>query len=279
MIHVDSVSFGYSSKKLLFENLSIKLHPGSIYGLLGRNGAGKSSLLRNIAGLLFPTAGKIEVDGYEPRKRQPSFLQDFFLIPEEIHLPSVTVEKYIKTLSPFYPRFDEKQFRDYLKEFGIPEGNKITDLSYGQKKKVLISFGLATNTKHLIMDEPTNGLDIPSKSQFRKVVSSALDAHRVILISTHQVRDLDNLIDSIIILEDSKILLHHSLDEISEKLRFATLVSAEDDNRVLYSEPSLKGYTVVMENWEQEESRVDLERLFNAVMSNPSRIRKIFQKP
>jgi len=279
MIHVDSVSFGYSSKKLLFENLSIKLHPGSIYGLLGRNGAGKSSLLRNIAGLLFPTAGKIEVDGYEPRKRQPSFLQDFFLIPEEIHLPSVTVEKYIKTLSPFYPRFDEKQFRDYLKEFDIPEGNKITDLSYGQKKKVLISFGLATNTKHLIMDEPTNGLDIPSKSQFRKVVSSALDAHRVILISTHQVRDLDNLIDSIIILEDSKILLHHSLDEISEKLRFATLVSAEDDNRVLYSEPSLKGYTVVMENWEQEESRVDLERLFNAVMSNPSRIRKIFQKP
>ena len=279
MIHVDSVSFGYSSKKLLFENLSIKLHPGSIYGLLGRNGAGKSSLLRNIAGLLFPTAGKIEVDGYEPRKRQPSFLQDFFLIPEEIHLPSVTVEMYIKTLSPFYPRFDEKQFRDYLKEFDIPEGNKITDLSYGQKKKVLISFGLATNTKHLIMDEPTNGLDIPSKSQFRKVVSSALDAHRVILISTHQVRDLDNLIDSIIILEDSKILLHHSLDEISEKLRFATLVSAEDDNRVLYSEPSLKGYTVVMENWEQEESRVDLERLFNAVMSNPSRIRKIFQKP
>ena len=279
MIHVDAVSFGYSSKKLLFENLSVKLHPGNIYGLLGKNGAGKSSLLRNMAGLLYPTAGKIEVDGNEPRKRQPSFLQDFFLIPEEIYLPAVTIEKYIETLSPFYPKFNETQFRTYLREFDIPEGNKVTDLSYGQKKKVLIGFGLATNTKHLIMDEPTNGLDIPSKSQFRKVVSSALDAHRIILISTHQVRDLDNLIDSIIILEDSKILLHHSLDEISEKLRFATLVRAEDDSRVLYSEPSLKGYTVVMENWEGEDSRVDLERLFNAVMSNPSRIRKIFQKP
>ena len=279
MIHVDSVSFGYSSKKLLFENLSVKLHPGNIYGLLGKNGAGKSSLLRNIAGLLYPIAGRIEIDGCEPRKRQPSFLQDFFLIPEEIHLPSVTVEKYIETLSPFYPNFDESQFRKYLREFDMPEGNKITDLSYGQKKKVLISFGLATNTKHLIMDEPTNGLDIPSKSQFRKVVSSALDPHRIILISTHQVRDLDNLIDSIIILDDSKILVHHSLDEISEKLRFTTLVTAEDDNRVLYSEPSLKGYTVVMENWEQEESRVDLERLFNAVMNNPARIRKIFHRP
>lgn len=279
MIHVDSVSFGYSSKKLLFENLSVKLHPGNIYGLLGKNGAGKSSLLRNIAGLLYPTAGKIEIDGWEPKKRQPSFLQDFFLIPEEIYLPSVTVEKYIETLAPFYPKFDEAQFRNYLEEFDIPQGNKITDLSYGQKKKVLISFGLATNTKHLIMDEPTNGLDIPSKSQFRKVVSSALDPHRVILISTHQVRDLDNLIDSIIILDDSKILVHHSLDEISEKLRFTTLVTAEDDNRILYSEPSLKGYTVVMENLEQEDSRVDLERLFNAVMNNPARIRKIFQKP
>ena len=277
MIHVDSVSFGYNPKKLIFENLSVKLHPGHIYGLLGKNGAGKSSLLRNIAGLLFPTAGRIEVNGYEPRKRQPAFLADFFLIPEEIFLPPVTVEKYIATLAPFYPKFDEAQFRNYLKEFDIPEGNKITNLSYGQKKKVLIAFGLASNTKYLIMDEPTNGLDIPSKGQFRKIVSSALDPHRVILISTHQVRDLDNLIDAIIILEDSKILLHHSLEEISEKLRFATLVTTEDDSRVLYSEPSLKGYTVVMENWEQEESRVDLERLFNAVMNNPARIRKIFR--
>lgn len=279
MIHVDSVSFGYNPKKLLFENLSVKLHPGHIYGLLGKNGAGKSSLLRNMAGLLFPTAGKIEVNGYEPRKRQPAFLQDFFLIPEEIYLPAVTVEKYIATLAPFYPKFNETQFRGYLQEFEIPEENMITDLSYGQKKKILIGFGLATNTKYLIMDEPTNGLDIPSKAQFRKLVSAALDAHRVILISTHQVRDLDNLIDSIIILEDSKILLHHSLDTISEKLRFATLVTTEDDSRVVYSEPSLKGYTVVMENWEQEDSRVDLERLFNAVMNNPGRIRKIFHEP
>jgi len=278
MIHVDSVSFGYSSKKLLFENLSVKLHPGNIYGLLGKNGAGKSSLLRNMAGLLYPISGKIEVDGRQPGNRQPSFLQDLFFIPEEIDLPSITVEKYIETLAPFYPKFNETQFRNYLAEFEIPEGHKITNLSYGQKKKVLISFGLATNTKHLIMDEPTNGLDIPSKSQFRKVVAAALDVHRIILISTHQVRDLDNLIDSIIILEDSKILLHHSLEEISEKLKFATLITTEDDNRVLYSEPSLKGYTVVMENREQEDSRVDLERLFNAVMSNPARIRKLFWK-
>lgn len=276
MIHLNQVSFGYGKRKKLFENLDLHLEAGHIYGLLGKNGAGKSSLLRNMAGLLFPTAGRIEVSGYEPRKRQPAFLQDIFFLPEEIYLPSVTVDKYLSLMAPFYPKFDEQQFRGYIAELDIPEGNKLTGMSYGQKKKVLIAFALATNTRVLIMDEPTNGLDIPSKSQFRRLVSSALDKDRLVLISTHQVRDLDNLIDAIIILEDSKILIQHSLDTVAERLCFGTLPSIEYDNRVLYSEPSLRGYKAVFENSTQEESRVDLEHLFNAVLENPSRISKIF---
>lgn len=276
MIYLDRVSFGYSKRKKLFSDLSLKLHPGHIYGLLGKNGAGKSSLLRNMAGLLFPLEGTIEVSGREPKKREPAFLQDIFFLPEEIYLPSVTMEKYLETLSPFYPKFDKDQFRGYIAEFDIPEGNKLTGMSYGQKKKVLIAFALATNTKVLIMDEPTNGLDIPSKSQFRKVVSNVLDNERLILISTHQVRDLDNLIDSIIILEDSKILIQHSLDVVAERLCFGTLPNVEYDQRVIYSEPSLRGYNAVFENSEQMESRVDLEQLFNAVMENPARIKSIF---
>lgn len=278
MIHLDRVTFGYGGKKPLFENLSLQLEPGRIYGLLGKNGAGKSSLLRNMCGLLFPDSGTIQVAGYEPRKRQPAFLQEVFLIPEEIDLPTVTSEQYMHTLAPFYPRFNEQQFRYYLAEFDVEANQRLTALSYGQRKKALIGFGLATNTKVLIMDEPTNGLDIPSKGQFRKLVASTLEADRIILISTHQVRDLDNLIDSIIILDDSQILLQHSLDQITERLRFATLAETENDRRVLYAEPSLRGYTVVMENSDQEESRVDLERLFNAVMSNPDRIRQLFNQ-
>ena len=276
MIYLDRVSFGYSKRKKLFSDLSLRLAPGHIYGLLGKNGAGKSSLLRNIAGLLFPLEGKIEVSGREPKKREPAFLQDIFFLPEEIYLPSVTMEKYLEILSPFYPKFDKDQFMAYIAEFDIPEGNKLTDMSYGQKKKVLIAFALATNTNVLIMDEPTNGLDIPSKSQFRKVVSNVLSPERIILISTHQIRDLDNLIDSIIILEDSKILIQHSLEVVAERLCFATLPNVEYDSRVLYSEPSLRGYNAVFENSDQEESRVDLEQLFNAVMENPSRIQSIF---
>ncbi|MCF0060690.1 ABC transporter ATP-binding protein [Dyadobacter chenwenxiniae] len=278
MIHLDRVTFGYSKKKKLFENLSLNLEAGHIYGLLGTNGAGKSSLLRNIVGLLFPQDGNITVAGYEPKKRLPAFLQDVFFLPEEIYLPSVTIKKYLEMMAPFYPKFDEAQFDGYIANMDLPEGNKLTDMSYGQRKKFLIAFALSTNTKILIMDEPTNGLDIPSKSQFRKLVSTNLDKNRLILISTHQVRDLDNLIDSIIILENSKILIQHSLDTVAEKLCFGTLPSIEYDDRVIYSEPSMKGYKAVFENSDLEESRVDLEYLFNAVLGNPERIRQIFSK-
>ncbi len=276
MIQVDGVSFGYSKRKLLFENLSLHLQPGHIYGLLGKNGAGKSSLLRLMAGLLFPLKGHIEVNAYEPKKRLPAFLQDIFFVPEEIYLPSVTVDQYAATLAPFYPRFDESEFLRYLSEFDIPEGNKLTGMSFGQKKKVLIAFALASNTKVLIMDEPTNGLDIPSKSQFRKIVSTALRPDRLMLISTHQVRDLDNLIDHIIIMDENRIIMHHSLDAVAERLYFGTRPTVENDAQVLYAEPSLRGYNAVTENREREESRVDLEQLFNAVMKNPGRIREMF---
>ncbi|MPR33139.1 ABC transporter ATP-binding protein [Salmonirosea aquatica] len=276
MIQFDSVSFGYSKRQPLFENLSMQLMTGHIYGLLGKNGAGKSSLLRLMAGLLFPLKGKIEVNGYEPRQRLPAFLQDVFFIPEEIYLPSVTVDQYAGTYAPFYPRFDESQFLRYLAEFDIPEGNKLTGMSFGQKKKVLMAFALATNTKVLIMDEPTNGLDIPSKSQFRKIVSAALRPDCLILLSTHQVRDLDHLIDHIIILDNHKIVLQHSLEAVSERLYFGTRPTVENDAQVLYAEPSLRGYNAVTENLEQEESRVDLEQLFNAAMQNPARIRELF---
>jgi ABC-2 type transport system ATP-binding protein len=277
MIRLSNVSFAYSRKKVLFRDLHLSLNPGSVYGLLGKNGAGKSSLLRLMGGLLFPTAGRIEVAGHEPRRRQPAFLEDLFFIPEEIYLPTVSLERYIATMAPFYPKFDEAQFRQYLSEFDVPHDQKLTAMSYGQKKKVLISFGLATNTRVLIMDEPTNGLDIPSKSQFRRVVASALAPDRLILISTHQVRDLDNLIDAIIILDNSEILLNHSLEYISNRLLFSTLSTVETNERVLYAEPSLRGYTVVMENAEQEDSKVDLERLFNAVTTNRERVKTLFR--
>ncbi|GAB4038583.1 ABC transporter ATP-binding protein [Spirosoma gilvum] len=278
MIKLTNLTFGYTPKKRIFRQLNLTLHPGTLYGLLGKNGAGKSSLLRLMGGMLYPEAGNVLVAGFEPAKRQAAFLQEIYFIPEEIYLPSVSLQRYIDRMGPFYPNFSEAQFRRYLTEFDVPQDHKLTAMSYGQKKKVIISFALATNTRVLIMDEPTNGLDIPSKSQFRKIVASALAPDRLMLISTHQVRDLDNLIDAVIVVDDSEILLNHSLTQIADRLLFHTVSSLDQSERVLYAEPSLRGQAVVLENLTQENSKVDLERLFNTVLSNRERIKTLFHE-
>ncbi len=278
MIQLDRVTFGYHKKNLLFQDLSLSLEAGHIYGLLGKNGAGKSSFLRNITGLLFPNSGNITVNSFEPKQRQPAFLQDIFFIPEEIYLPSITVHRYLELMAPFYPKFNEQQFWSYIQSFDIPEGNKMNNMSFGQKKKVLIAFALAANTKVLIMDEPTNGLDIPSKSQFRKIVSKALEPHQLFVISTHQVRDLENLIDNVIILENNKILLNEGVNMLSERLHFGTSATLEQSDDLLYFEQGIRGFQTVSINTSGVESKVDLEHLFNAAINAPEKMKYIFQK-
>ncbi|TDB69057.1 ABC transporter ATP-binding protein [Arundinibacter roseus] len=277
MLTLQDVSFGYNKRRLLFDRLSMQLEPGSIYGLLGKNGAGKSSLMRCMAGLLFPLNGNIDINGHAPKNREPAFLQDIFFIPEEPYLPNLTIDKFVKTRAPFFPQFDDALFLHYLSECEIPTAGKLSELSFGQKKKVLISFALATNVRIVLMDEPTNGLDIPSKSQFRRMVSHALQPDRLILISTHQLRDLENLIDYVLILHEHKMVMQHSLQEISERLHFGVRPSL--DEHVLYSEPSLQGYKTVRVNLHQEESRVEFEALFQAVVAQPERIQTLFQNP
>ncbi len=274
MINIQNLSFGYSPKKMLYNNLNLNLEAGSIYGLLGKNGAGKSTLLCNLMGLLFPTSGSIEVANHNPQLRQPSFLQNAYFIPEEVAVPAVSVSKYVDLYAPFYPNFDEKQFYNYLKEWEVPSDQKLHKMSFGQQKKAIIAFGLACNTQILIMDEPTNGLDIPSKSLFRKLVASALTDERLFIISTHQVRDLDNLIDQVIIIDESKVLLKASITKINEKLCFKTV--SETDENVLYAEESLKGKTIVTANFSGEDSKLNMEHLFNAVVMNPARVKEIF---
>jgi ABC-2 type transport system ATP-binding protein len=274
MIKINDLNFGYSKQKLLFKNLSMQLKAGHIYGLLGKNGAGKSSLLKNMAGLVYASSGKIDVMGHDPAKRQPSLLRQICFIPEEFYLPSVKIDAYVKANAAFYPNFDHNYLSDLLTEFDIPVNQKLIDMSYGQKKKLIIAFGLATQAQLIIMDEPTNGLDIPSKAQFRKIMAAALTEDRCIIISTHQVRDLDNLIDTVIMLDESNIVLKASVEEITQKLCFKRL--KELDNTVIYSEPSLLGYNALMPNYHAEESKLDMELLFNAVLAEKTKIKAAF---
>ena len=277
MIQIDNLSFAYSRKHPLFDDLKLHLPAGNIYGLLGKNGAGKSTLLKIIAGLLFPRHGALNVLGFQPRQRYPQFLQEVYLVTEEFYLPPLSAQEFLTLYSPFYPRFSYGMFEEYILEFGLPMDQKLNSLSYGQKKKFLLSFGLATDCRVLILDEPTNGLDIPSKSQFRKVVASAIHEERSFIISTHQARDIENIIDPIIIMDEGKVIFFQSYEEISRRLSISRLPELPEGG-VVYAESSLGGHTVVMENTSGEETNMNLELLFNAVISNKELIREIFNR-
>lgn len=264
MVEIADLTFSYSKKKMLFEHLNLSLKPGHIYGLLGKNGAGKSTLLKNITGLAFPKGGSCRIKGIDSSKRMPSVMEDLYFVPEEIYVPAVSIKQYVKDTALFYPKFDSWLFEKYLEEFEVPVNGILTKLSFGQQKKALISFGLACCTSLLIMDEPTNGLDIPSKAQFRKIVASALGEEQCIVISTHQVRDLDNLIDAILVLHNGRIILNKSLDEISERVSFRVL-GEEEAAGALYYENTVKGLEGIVQNKNGWSSRVDMELLFNSV--------------
>ena len=276
MIEVQSLAFGYNRKKLLYKNLTLSLEAGSIYGLLGKNGAGKSTLLKNIIGLLFPTKGSITVNNFISKKRQPAFLKTIYFIPEEVYVPALTIKGYRNLFAPFYPDFDDEKFAAYLNELNVKDEGKLNTLSFGQQKKFVIAFALACNTNVLLLDEPTNGLDIPSKAQFRKLIASVMLDDKIILISTHQIRDLENLIDKVIIVDNGELLLHASVADISDKLSFKTVSDAEDTGKALYAEETFKGVSIVQENTGGEDTKVNLEHLFNAVTENPELIKTIF---
>ncbi|MEP6746645.1 MAG: ABC transporter ATP-binding protein [Bacteroidota bacterium] len=276
MIVINNLSFGYNRKKLLYQHLQLTLETGNIYGLLGRNGAGKSTLLKNIIGLLYPLEGNILVNGHVPGKRQPNFLETIYFIPEEVLVPAITIDRYIDLFSPFYPLFNREHLMVYLDRLEVVTKDKLNTLSFGQQKKFIIAFALACNTKVLLLDEPTNGLDIPSKKRFRKLVASVMNEDRMIFISTHQIRDLDNLIDQVIIVDNGQLLLNASIPSISEKLSFKTVDEIPEGLNVLYEEDALKGKSIVVENIRKEETKINLEHLFNAITENPALAKSIF---
>ena len=263
MIQIDKLSFSYRKQQDLFSDLDLKVEAGSIVGLLGKNGAGKSTLLKLMSGLLTPNSGTITILGESPQRRRPNLLEEIFLIPEEIALPPLKIAKYVKASKAIYPRFDEAKFNTILAEFELDELMKLNKLSYGQKKKFIIAFALSTNCKLLILDEPTNGLDIPSKALFRKVVAGALTDEQVVFISTHQVRDVENLIDRVLMVNNGKVVLNKSLFDISEKYSFISTTKS-DVADVVYQEEVPGGYKAMVPA-RGEETEVDLEVLFNAV--------------
>ena len=277
MIDVNNVSFSYGRKKSrVLDGFSMQLEKGAVYGLLGKNGTGKSTLLYLMAGLLRPQTGKVYYKGVDVTLRKPTTLQDMFLVPEEFALPNVSMKQYVKLNAPFYPHFSDELLKACLRDFDMNEDIHLGELSMGQKKKAFMCFALATNTSLLMMDEPSNGLDIPSKSQFRKVIASGMTDDKAVIISTHQVRDIDSLLDHVLIMDGSELLLNESVATICEKLYFAEQGMSEPTDGALYVQPSVQGNSVILPNESYEESKMNLEVLFNAMLAERVKMQSMF---
>nr|WP_299389036.1 ABC transporter ATP-binding protein [Allomuricauda sp.] len=275
MLSVSNLNFNYTNGSQVLESITLDFKPGNIYGLFGKNGEGKSTLLKIMGGLLFPKTGSCTYNRQRTQTRTPQTLQDIFLVPEEFELPSVSIKAFEKINSVFYPNFSRERFYELLKEFHLNPAQVISTLSFGQKKKVLIAFGIAVNTTLLLMDEPTNGLDIPSKSQFRKVMASAVDSGRCIVVSTHQVRDLHSLINHVVILDNAHVVFDASLEIVTEVLWFGRAAN-QDQEDLVYSEGAFGGRSMLIRN-QREESEVDLELLFNGVLEQTQKIDQLIK--
>lgn len=277
MITLTDLGFAYSKRRPpLFQHLNLNLPAGTICGMLGANGAGKSTLLKLLAGLSFPQQGSCEVLGFTPAERLPAFLAEIFLLPEEIHMLPMSASDYARRYGALYPRFDTTVFNKLLADFALPLDRQLTTFSYGQKKKFLLAFGIATNAKLLIMDEPTNGLDIPGKNEFRRAIINHFVPERSFIISTHQVHDLQGLIDSVMIIAEGRILLNQTLDALTSRLQVQLEPEAPDD--ALYVEESLEGFRVVRENDSGVEGNLDLGLLFGLVTSSNAKVRELLAR-
>ncbi|MBO6170394.1 MAG: ATP-binding cassette domain-containing protein [Bacteroidales bacterium] len=273
MIQIQNLAFSYGTKEVL-RNISMKLEPGKIYGLLGENGVGKTTLLTLLCGLKKAQAGSISVDGHIPFNRQPLLLQDQYYLPDEVAPLSDKAISWGRATGKFWPHFSLDKYEAILKEFEVQTDQKMNAMSAGQLKKTYIAFALASGVRYLYLDEPTNGLDIPSKAQFRSALMKYTSEDATIVISTHQVRDLENIIDPIIILDTHEVLLNASLEQIADKLYFDYGTTLHHES--LYSEQLPGGFIQVLSNTQGRDSKVNIEALFNTVHKHKELVKKLF---
>ena len=279
MLKISDLAFSYSGNGCkVFNDFSLSFEKGAVYGLLGLNGTGKSTLLYLLTGLLRPQQGSVLYKGEDVQKRLPSTLSDMFIVPEEFELPKMSIKRYAALHAGFYSRFSYEQLQKNLAMFGLDDSVVFNNLSMGQQKKAFMCYALATNTSLLVMDEPTNGLDIPSKGEFRRLIASNMSDDKTIIISTHQVRDLDSLLDHLVVIDRSSVLLNASHAEICSRLLFTEQPISEPTDEALFVRPSVAGNSVILPNEYGEESRLNLELLFNGVLAEREKFIQVFNR-
>ena len=251
-----NVSVSIAGKPIV-RNLSIEVPDLKFSALLGANGSGKTTLMKTWAGALFPVSGRVDVFGSHPADRKADFLASAVYMPDEISFPQLSVAAFERVYGRFRPHFSHEDFGSYLNALDFSFGVRLDRLSTGNRKKFFIAFALACNPALLLMDEPTNGLDIESKKAFRRILASFDTTGRVVVVSTHQVADLNNLLSAVVVLRDGGIALNATFDAITEKLSFGGASDAD----VLYAD----GLRSISINRDGEYTDVDVESLYHAI--------------
>lgn len=278
MLKLSNVEFAYTKNNILYSNLNLEIKSGHVYGLLGCNGSGKSTLLQLFSGVVFATKGSVVFRGNSIAERNVQSLQEIFLLADESsEHSSLSGYAYLNVYKRFYPFFNIDTFYSIAKDFAVPLDVKLSSLSEGMYKKYKIAFALATNCKLILLDEPTNGLDIPSKVIFKRIIAKFTNLESTIIISSHQLHDIENIIDNIIIIDNGNILLNQSLEQIEKELLFINGM-VEQDADILYSTSTVNGMSHIIRrnSNEQYASNVMLELLFQFVIEQREKVNKIF---
>ncbi len=279
MLDINHLTFSYKrGSDPTLDDFSLHISKGGVYGLLGSNGVGKSTLLYLTSGLLTPDSGEVTLNGISTRKRLPETIQEIYIVPEETDLPAISLKDFVKCNSRFYPKFSIEDLIRNLDLFGFDKDIRLDKISMGQKKKVALAFAMACNTKVLIMDEPTNGLDIPGKSTFRKFVATSMTDDKIFIISTHQVRDVGQILDHVIIINNRKVLIDRSVAEIQRSLLFKTSSDPELTAKALYSVSLLGGNSLILPNTGDTDSEINYEILFEYAINNPESLGKAIRQ-
>lgn len=274
MIQITNLTYGYASQREVFRDLGLSITEGHTHGLFGCNGVGKTTLLKLICGLLNPTSGDISIDGYKPHERNVGFLNRIMFLPEEIELPSISLELYAQMTAPYYPNFSKEDFTRFCRMMEIDPRQPFHKMSMGLRKRAYMAFALSCNTPYLIMDEPTNGLDIPSKAAFRRLVAEVQTEERTIIISTHQVKEIESLIDNVIMLDGKGLILNATTEELGQRFTFGRPVSGQTP---IFTQQTPTGTFALTEN-RGEESQPDIELLFNATIDHRDQIINLLKK-
>jgi ABC-2 type transport system ATP-binding protein len=277
MVLIENLSFTYHEHAHLFSGLNLQLPSGKIYGLAGKNGVGKTTLLKLIAGISFPQSGICKVCDFTPHRREAAFLQSIFVVPEAFELPDVTIKRYAHLYGPFYPRFSTAHFFNIIEDFMLQHDKVLPAFSAGEQRKVLLAFALASGCQWLFLDEPALALDIPSRSLFRKHLAQFVREESAVLISTHQLGELAQMIDVLILMEQGAIVIQESLVKIGEKLLFCTENNMPFGITPLYAEQHVGGKRIICQNRGDVESPVDLELLFKAFLKDKQALKGALQ--